>query len=95
MNSAQTQRLPKRVLRDAHIAALTQTFRRLDDLLGDLRALAGESAHQNAAQRVAAFKEGAAAAYLDLAELTALRDEVEHFTVVLARKVAARRGRVN
>ena len=95
MNSAQTQRLPKRVLRDAHIAALTRTFRWLDDLLGDLRALAGEAAHQDAAQSVAAFKEGAAAAYLDLAELTALRDEVERFAVALARKVEARRGRVN
>ncbi len=95
MNSAPTQSLPKRVLRDAHIAALTRTFRRLDDLLGDLRALAGEAVYRDAAQSVALFKEGAAAAYLDLAELTVLRDEVERFTVALARKVEARRGRVN
>ena len=93
MNSAQTQ-LPKRLLRDAHVAALTRTFRRLDDLLGDLRALAGEVVHQNAAQRVATFKEGAAA-YLDLAELTALRDKIEHFTVALARNVEARRRGLN
>ena len=83
------------MLRDAHVAALTRTFRRLDDLLGDLRALAGEAVHQNAAQRVATFKEGAAAAYLDLAELTALRDEIEHFTVALARNVEARRRGLN
>lgn len=92
MGYVNSQHVPEPTFRQAHVEALTRMFRRLDALLGDLRALAGDATYRSAAGRVETLKEGAATAYLDLGQLATLRDEVERQVVEIGRAVEARRG---